>query len=215
MHYFWEDHPHNGKQEANDTDNTYSFMEVALLSLILGLGTAFFALMLRSIRYSPFCFSDKIRSLVTDFAITMSVALFTLLQQTVFTSVQTEELNVPDTFAPTFQCCDRSCTTSWPEDCPELEQAYGRRPWLVDLFDLNGKTWAIFMAAGPAALAFILAFLDNGITWHIVNNREYTDGMEMQCLLLEEHALTMLHFLQPPTRSATEKPTTTTPASPP
>jgi len=40
----------------------------------------------------------------------------------------------------------------------------------VDLFDLNGKTWVVFMAAGPAALAFILCFLDNGITWHIVNH---------------------------------------------
>ena len=40
----------------------------------------------------------------------------------------------------------------------------------MDLFDLNGKTWVIFMAAGPAALAFVLAFLDNGITWHIVNH---------------------------------------------
>ena len=40
----------------------------------------------------------------------------------------------------------------------------------MDLFDVNGKSWVIFMAAGPAALAFVLAFLDNGITWHIVNH---------------------------------------------
>ena len=36
--------------------------------------------------------------------------------------------------------------------------------------DLNG-TWCVaLVAAGPAALAFILAFLDNGITWHIINH---------------------------------------------
>lgn len=170
IHYFNPDHPHNEKQEELDTDYSYDYMEVALLSLLLGLGTAFFALVLRSIRYSSFCCSDQARSIVTDFAITLSVGLFTALQHTVFKTVETEELNVPDTFAPTFQCCTEACTTSWPDDCPTQESAFGRRPWLVDLLDLNGKTYAIFLAAGPAALAFILAFLDNGITWHIVNH---------------------------------------------
>ena len=82
----------------------------------------------------------------------------------------TEELKVPETFAPSFNCCTASCTTYFPDDCPEVEEPFGRRSWVVDLFDLNGKTWVIFMAAGPAALAFVLAFLDNGITWHIVNH---------------------------------------------
>lgn len=36
--------------------------------------------------------------------------------------------------------------------------------------DLNGSWWVALVAAGPAALAFILAFLDNGITWHIINH---------------------------------------------
>ena len=103
-------------------------------------------------------------------SITISVVSFTALQQTVFSSIPTEELNVPDSFAPTFNCCTQDCNSYFPDDCPEQDQAFGRRPWFVDLFDLNGNTWAIFMAAGPAALAFILAFLDNGITWHIVNH---------------------------------------------
>ena len=87
-----------------------------------------------------------------------------------FSDIPTEELNVPDSFAPTFNCCTETCTSYFPDDCPEQEEAFGRRPWFVDLLDLNGKSWAVFMAAGPAALAFILAFLDNGITWHIVNH---------------------------------------------
>lgn len=82
----------------------------------------------------------------------------------------TEELKVPDTFAPSFNCCDSSCTKYFPDDCPDIVEPYGRRSWVVDLFDVNGKSWIIFMAAGPAILAFILAFLDNGITWHIVNH---------------------------------------------
>mmetsp|Transcript_109181 Transcript_109181/g.163311 ORF Transcript_109181/g.163311 Transcript_109181/m.163311 type:complete len:675 (+) Transcript_109181:181-2205(+) len=168
FHYFNPDHPHNDKQE--DVDSTYDYMTVALLSLILGFGTAFFAIGLRFIRYSSFCCNDKVRSLVTDFAITISVVLFTLLKHTIFDDIPSEELNVPDSFAPTFNCCTSDCSSYFPDDCPDQAEAFGRRSWFVDLFDLNGKSWAIFMAAGPAALAFILAFLDNGITWHIVNH---------------------------------------------
>jgi hypothetical protein len=41
---------------------------------------------------------------------------------------------------------------------------------MVDLFEFNGKPWLPLAAAGPAILAFILLFLDNGITWHIINH---------------------------------------------
>jgi len=36
--------------------------------------------------------------------------------------------------------------------------------------DLNGKGWVPIMAAGPALLAFVLFYLDNGITWHLIYN---------------------------------------------
>jgi hypothetical protein len=168
FHYFNRDHPHNVKQLAKD--ESYDYMTVALLSLILGFGTAFFALTLRKIRYSAFCCNDYVRSVVTDFSITVSVVVMTILKHTVFEDVPVEELNVPDTFAPTYACCTQDCVTYYPTECPEQDAAWGRRDWVVDLFDMNGKTWAIFMAAGPAALGFILVFLDNGITWHIVNH---------------------------------------------
>lgn len=168
LHYFAADHSHNLAQK--ELDPNYDPMTVALLSLILGFGTAAVAMALRTIRFSSFCCNDYVRSVVTDFAITISVVLFTTLKQTVFVNVPTEELNVPDSFAPTFNCCNEACTSYFPDDCPEVTEAYSRRPWLVDLFDLNGKTWVVFFAAGPAALAFILCFLDNGITWHIVNH---------------------------------------------
>ena len=38
--------------------------------------------------------------------------------------------------------------------------------------DLNGKNWIPIFAAVPALLAFILLFLDNGITWHLINRKE-------------------------------------------
>jgi hypothetical protein len=34
--------------------------------------------------------------------------------------------------------------------------------------NLGGKSYAPFLAAGPACLAFILFYLDNGITWHLI-----------------------------------------------
>lgn len=169
LHYFNPSHPHN--EELLAQDPTYDYMTVALLSLLLGLGTTFFAMALRNIRHSAFFCNDFARSTITDFAITIAVVTFTAFQHTIFKDVQTEELNVPETFAPTFNCCTESCDAYWPSDCPDIAEPYGRRPWLVNLSDLGDRGVAtIFIAAGPAALAFILAFLDNGITWHIVNH---------------------------------------------
>ena len=41
---------------------------------------------------------------------------------------------------------------------------------ILILVDTNGKPWVIGMAAGPAILAFVLVFLDDGITWHLINH---------------------------------------------
>ena len=54
LHYFNPSHPHNQGMLAQDP--TYDYMTVALLSLLLGLGTTFFAMALRNIRHSPFGF---------------------------------------------------------------------------------------------------------------------------------------------------------------
>lgn len=81
-------------------------------------------------------------------------------------------LNVPDKFEPTYACCTADCTSFWPDDCEELLETgpAGTRAWFADLGDLNGKTYAPFLAAGPALLAFVLFYLDNGITWHLIYN---------------------------------------------
>lgn len=174
MHYFNPNHKHHydtaGEFEEENPGDDYDYLTVAFFSLLLGLGTCFFALALRGIKHSPFCCNDMVRSAVTDFAITISVAFFTFIKEVLFQEVPTEKLNVPDSFAPTFNCCDDACLKYFPDDCPGQLEAAGRRPWLVNLMDLNGKGWVAIVAAGPAALAFILAFLDNGITWHIINH---------------------------------------------
>jgi hypothetical protein len=169
-YYFEADHPSHDKHQD---DPGYSYRAAALLSLMVTLGTVWLAFTLRRVKFSPFLMSQAARNFVTDFAVVSSIVIMTVLAALLFEDVPLETLNVPDTFSPTFSCCTESCDSEWPEECPDQAAAYGQRPWLVDLGNLNGKGWVPLMAAGPAFLAFILVFLDNGITWHLVNGDTY------------------------------------------
>ena len=178
FHYFDEWHPsHDEYRTANSTDalnfdEDYSHLAAALLSVLCCLGTTYLALKLRSIKQSPFCAGPRSRTAVADFAVVASVLTFSAIDRLAFRSVRSETLQAPDVFAPTYQCCTLACNSSWPDGCPGLDRAVGSRPWLVDFLDLNGKTWIPLFAALPALLAFILLFLDNGITWHLINRPE-------------------------------------------
>lgn len=163
-HYF--DSGHKSHEDYVE-DEDYSHISTAFLSLILGLGTTAFAFVLKKINFSPFCCNQGVRTSVSDFAVTASIIAFTLLDKIVFPSIQTESLNVPDTFSPSFVCCNAACDTYFPDDCMDQPEPYGRRSWLVDLTNLNGKGWVPILAALPAILAFVLVFLDDGITWHL------------------------------------------------
>jgi hypothetical protein len=166
-YYFESDHV---SHEAHKDDVNYSYMASALLSVLICIGTVQLAFALRKTKFSPFLPNQTCRNIVTDFAVVTSIAVWTIVDQVLFKSVPTETLNVPNTFAPTYACCTESCDSNWPIDCPDLDGPFTRRPWLVNLLDLNGKTWVAFMAAGPAILGFILVFLDDGITWHLINH---------------------------------------------
>lgn len=62
----------------------------------------------------------------------------------------------------------------WPEDCPLQSAPYGTRSWFANFTDLpEGKGWVPIAAAGPAILAFLLLYLDNGITWHLINHKSH------------------------------------------
>ena len=165
LYYYFEGS--HASHEEYDNDPDYSYLSTAFLSLILGVGTTAVAFILKGIKFSPFCCNSKVRTSIADFAVTASILLFTVLDKVIFSQVETETLNVPDTFAPTFNCCSAACNTFFPDDCPDLTEAYGRRRWVVNLFDLNGNTYVPFLAALPALLAFVLVFLDDGITWHL------------------------------------------------
>lgn len=165
-YYFLEDHKSHDKYELT---HDYSHLATALLSVVCCLGTCWLAMRLRSTKQSRYLLGPRSRALVTDFAVVASIMVWTVIDHFALPDVKTERLAAPDTFAPTFTCCDASCVTHWPDECTDLAEPHGRRPWLVDLGDLNGKAWVPFFAAVPAALAFILVFLDDGITWHLIN----------------------------------------------
>lgn len=168
IYYYFESDHASHSEHAGDPD--YSHMATALLSLIICIGTVQLAFILRKAKFSSFGPNQLSRNVVTDFAVVVSIVVMTVIAQVLFKDIKTETLNVPDSFAPTYACCKDTCETNWPIDCPELAEPYRRRPWLVDLGDLNGKAWIPLMAAGPAVLAFILVFLDDGITWHLINH---------------------------------------------
>jgi hypothetical protein len=117
LQYFNPNGKYNQAQLA--LDPSYSYLEVALLSLVLGLGTAFFAIALRSFRNSPFFCNDVVRTSICDFSITISVIVFTCIAQFAFSEVPLQQLNVPPTFEPTYTCCTSECITEWPAQCPD------------------------------------------------------------------------------------------------
>eukprot|EP00529_Nitzschia_sp_RCC80_P010998 CAMPEP_0113484632 /NCGR_PEP_ID=MMETSP0014_2-20120614/24062_1 /TAXON_ID=2857 /ORGANISM="Nitzschia sp." /LENGTH=619 /DNA_ID=CAMNT_0000378241 /DNA_START=775 /DNA_END=2634 /DNA_ORIENTATION=+ /assembly_acc=CAM_ASM_000159 len=165
--------PNHPSHELYSEDPNYNYLTTAFLSIIIGFGTTALIFFFRGFKFSAFFCNDGIRTSVHDFAVVTAVIVFTLVKELGFPQVATEQLNVPSQFEPTFKCCDSSCTTSWPLECPDQEEAFGTRPWFVDFTDLNGKSWAIFAAAGPAILAFLLCYLDNGITWHLINHKSH------------------------------------------
>lgn len=169
--------PNDASHEELAEDNTdYNFWATGFLSVLLGFGTTWLIFWLRTFKSSTF-FTKTIREMIFDFSVITAVIVATVVDKVIFNEIPTESLNVPESFEPTFQCCDSSCTTSWPDDCPDQSSAAGTRPWFVNLGDLNGKGWVPIVAAGPALLAFLGNYLDNGITWHLIVNPNH----KLQC----------------------------------
>ncbi|CAB9500555.1 Electroneutral sodium bicarbonate exchanger 1 [Seminavis robusta] len=170
LRYFQEDHRSHTTTE-NEENPDYEYLTVALLSTILGFGTTWLIFFFRGFKFSPFFCNDGVRTSISDFSVTMSVLTWTLVKELLFADVPTEGLAVPDQFEPSFKCCTEACDTYWPDECMDQPEAYGTRSWFVPLFDVPG--WAPFAAAGPAVMAFLLCYLDNGITWHLINHKHH------------------------------------------
>ena len=165
----------------------YSMYETAFLSIIIGFGTTATIFFLRGSKASSYFCNQISRDMVHDFAVTTSVILWSVIKQVGFSDIPTAELNVPDNFEPTFACCTSACDTYWPKDCEEQAEPVGTRSWFADMTNLNGNSAAPFVAAGPALLAFVLFYLDNGITWHLIynpgNNLQHGDAYNWDLFL--------------------------------
>jgi len=174
-------------EELAGTDEDYRMYETAFLSIIIGFGTTATIFFLRGFKTSSYFCNQNVRDLVHDFAVTGAVIVWSCVKQLGFDNVETAELKVPNDFEPTFTCCDSSCKTFWPDECEDQDAPAGTRPWFAEMGDLNGKSWAIFVAAGPAILGFVLFYLDNGITWHLIynpsNNLQHGDSYNWDLLL--------------------------------
>lgn len=116
--------------------------DVALLTLLLAIGTFALARILKGASQTPYA-SRWVRDFISDFGPAIAIAVMTGFAL-ILSHVPVEAPSIPDTLATT-----------------------AGRPWLVDLMSL--PTWAIFATAFPALMATILLFLDQNITTRLVN----------------------------------------------
>uniref|UniRef100_A0A3Q3LU95 Anion exchange protein n=1 Tax=Labrus bergylta TaxID=56723 RepID=A0A3Q3LU95_9LABR len=121
--------------------------DITLMSFILFFGTYTCSMALKKFKTSRF-FPTKVRKLISDFAIILTILLFCGVDA--FVGVNTPKLIVPTEFKPTSP----------------------HRGWFVKPF--GGNPWWVYLAAAlPALLVTILIFMDQQITAVIVNRKEH------------------------------------------
>ncbi|XP_052080368.1 anion exchange protein 2-like isoform X2 [Mytilus californianus] len=143
-----EDDTHYNKylhyKEVKNRPNT------ALMSTILTLGTFLIAYFLRIFRNSKFL-GRRARRALGDFGIVISIILMVLLDLSIGESVYTQKLQVPPTLEPTL-----------------------KRGWVVNPVGTKKRieVYIIFASFIPAALIFMLLYLETQITEMILNKKE-------------------------------------------
>ena len=114
----------------------------------------------------------SVRDFLADFSSVMAILAMTMCDRLLLPGVKTPELQAPD--QPTQTTLGTTI-----------------RPWLVDPFEFgrieitevcraannckasdSGGAWVIAFAILPALLAMVLIFLDDVITWNIINKRD-------------------------------------------
>uniref|UniRef100_A0A8C8JT63 Anion exchange protein n=1 Tax=Oncorhynchus tshawytscha TaxID=74940 RepID=A0A8C8JT63_ONCTS len=120
--------------------------DLALISFILFFGTYSMTVSLKKFKTSRY-FPTKLRKLISDFSIFMSIMTFVGLDMLV--GLDTPKLIVPTEFQPTRP--DRG----W------VVMPFGKNPW-----------WVYVASAVPALLVTILIFMDQQISAVIVNRKE-------------------------------------------
>lgn len=139
---------YTGVSNLIDVFTTKTIQE-SLLSLILALSTFYIAHLLSAARHSVI-FNRTIRDIIADYALPVSVTLFSTLRLAPPTrDVPLSLLQVPSTFHP----------------------SDGRSSWLVNVMDI--PTWAIFAAILPAVVLTILFFFDHNVSSLLAQTTKY------------------------------------------
>ncbi|XP_061115730.1 electrogenic sodium bicarbonate cotransporter 4 [Conger conger] len=120
--------------------------DLALMSFILFFGTYSMAVSLKKFKFTRY-FPTKLRKLISDFSIFMSIMTFVGLDM--YMGLKTPKLIVPSEFKPTRP--DRGWVVT----------PFGKNPW-----------WMYLASFVPALLATILIFMDQQISAVIVNRKE-------------------------------------------
>ncbi|KAG9261466.1 electrogenic sodium bicarbonate cotransporter 4 [Astyanax mexicanus] len=120
--------------------------DLALMSFILFFGTYSMTVSLKKFKFSRY-FPTKLRKLISDFSIFMSIMTFVGLDMLI--GLKTPKLIVPTEFKPTRP--DRG----W------IVMPFGKNPW-----------WVYLASSVPALLVTILIFMDQQISAVIVNRKE-------------------------------------------
>uniref|UniRef100_A0A8D3C6D9 Anion exchange protein n=1 Tax=Scophthalmus maximus TaxID=52904 RepID=A0A8D3C6D9_SCOMX len=121
--------------------------DVLFWSTILFFLTFFMSAFLKQFKTSRY-FPTKVRSMISDFAVFLTIVLMVLLDYVI--GVPTQKLKVPSKFQPT------------RDDRGWLINPIGRNPW-----------WTVLAASIPALLCTILIFMDQQITAVIINRKEH------------------------------------------
>ncbi len=118
--------------------------DVALLSLVLALGTFYVAMSMSRFRKSHLLV-PSVREFLADFGPTIAILSMALVAFLARGAIEVDELKAPETFS----------TTSG-------------RPWLVPF--LTAPVWVIFSSIIPALLCCVLVYLDQNITARLINS---------------------------------------------
>ncbi|KAK2862240.1 hypothetical protein Q5P01_001773 [Channa striata] len=121
--------------------------DVLFWSTILFFSTFFMSAFLKQFKTSRY-FPTKVRSMVSDFAVFLTIVVMVLLDYAI--GVPSQKLKVPSKFQPT------------RDDRGWLISPIGPNPW-----------WTVLAAAIPALLCTILIFMDQQITAVIINRKEH------------------------------------------
>uniref|UniRef100_A0AAQ4Q0V1 Anion exchange protein n=1 Tax=Gasterosteus aculeatus aculeatus TaxID=481459 RepID=A0AAQ4Q0V1_GASAC len=121
--------------------------DVLFWSTILFFSTFLMCAFLKQFKTSRY-FPTKVRSMISDFAVFLTIAIMVLLDYLI--GVPSQKLKVPNKFQPT------------RDDRGWLINPIGRNPW-----------WTVLAATIPALLCTILIFMDQQITAVIINRKEH------------------------------------------